>query len=215
MVRPANCGVASTRCPVDDSLSRRATIMWPWTHLAVGYLLVSLLWRLRARRLDGSVAVAAALGTQFPDLVDKPLAWALGVLPAGRSLTHSVLVATVVSAAVLSVARRRAHPDPGLAFVVGYASHLAGDAIPKLPAGEFDSLTFLLWPLLPLPTYDGSEPVVAALGEVLVAPAAYLLASPGRLAFLVVVLALWSADGFPGVARIGRYLSRNRGRRTD
>ncbi|WP_276251033.1 metal-dependent hydrolase [Haloarcula rara] len=182
--------------------------MWPWTHLGFGYLLVSLLWRLRARRVDGAVAVAAALGTQFPDLVDKPLAWAFGVLPAGRSLAHSVVTAAVVSAVVLYVAGRRDRADPALAFVVGYGSHLAGDALPKLPAGEFDSLTFLLWPLLPLPDYDGADPVVANFAEVAAEPVASLLTSPDRLALLVLVVALWGADGFPGVAGLGRYLTR-------
>ena len=181
--------------------------MWPWTHLAVGYLLVSLLWRLRARRVDGAVALAAALGTQFPDLVDKPLAWVFGVLPAGRSLTHSVFTAAAMSAVVLYTAGRGDRDDPALAFVVGYGSHLAGDALPKLPAGDFDSLTFLLWPLLPLPEYDGADPVVANLGEVAAAPVAYLLASPGRLVMLVLVVAVWSADGFPGLAGVRRYLT--------
>ena len=189
--------------------------MWPWTHLAFGYLAASLLWRLRARRLDGPAAVAATVGSQFPDLVDKPLAWAVSVLPAGRSLTHSVFTAVVVSAVVYCVAARLDRREPALAFIVGYASHLAGDALPKLPAGDFDSLTFLLWPLLPLPEYEGAEPVVANLAEVVAAPAAYLLASPVRLAFLVAVLAVWSADGFPGVAGVGRYLTRSVSRRPD
>ena len=183
--------------------------MWPWTHLAFGYLLVSLLWRLRANRVTGAVAVAAALGTQFPDLVDKPLAWGLGVLPAGRSLAHSVLTAAAVSAVVLYVAARRDRRAPALAFVVGYGSHLAGDTIPKLPTSDFESLTFLLWPLLPLPEYDGAEPVVANLSEVVAAPTAFLLASPSRLALLALVLAVWWADGFPGAAGVGRYVTRN------
>lgn len=183
--------------------------MWPWTHLAFGYLLVSLLWRLRATRVTGAVAVAAAVGTQFPDLVDKPLAWGLGVLPAGRSLAHSVFTAAAVSAVVLAVAARRDRRDPALAFVVGYGSHLAGDVIPKLPASDFDSLTFLLWPLLPLPEYDGAEPVVANLAEVAAAPTASLLSSPSRLALLALVVAVWWADGFPGVVGIGRYFARH------
>jgi len=159
--------------------------------------------------------LAAAVGSQFPDLVDKPLAWAVSVLPAGRSLTHSVFTAVAVSAVVYCVAARLDRREPALAFIVGYASHLAGDALPKLPAGDFDSLTFLLWPLLPLPEYEGAEPVVANLAEVVAAPAAYLLASPVRLAFLVAVFAVWSADGFPGVAGVGRYLTRSVSRRPD
>ena len=189
--------------------------MWPWTHLAFGYLVVSLLWRLRGHRLNGAVAAAAALGTQFPDLVDKPLAWVLGILPAGRSLGHSVFIATAVSAVVLYVAGRRDRFDPALAFVVGYGSHIAGDVIPELPTGDFDSLTFVVWPLLPSPEYDGAGPVMANLAEIAAAPMAYLLASPDRLVLFLLVVALWGADGFPGVAGVGRYLTRDAGRKID
>ncbi len=191
----------------DHRVSKGGTLMWPWTHLAFGYLLVSLLWRLRSHRVDGAVAVATALGTQFPDLVDKPLAWGLGVLPAGRSLAHSLVTAVTVSAVVLAVGARGDRHDLALAFVVGYGSHLAGDVIPKLPIDDFDSLTFLLWPLLPLPEYEGAEPVVANVSEVLAAPTASLLSSPGRLALVALVVAVWWADGFPGVAGVGRYLA--------
>ena len=65
--------------------------MWPWGHLAVGYLVYSGLSRWRFGRLPGSVAtLAVALGTQLPDLVDKPLAWTVNVLASGRSLAHSL-----------------------------------------------------------------------------------------------------------------------------
>ena len=63
--------------------------MWPWDHLAFGYVW----YTLASRGWDGrppsnAAAIALAVGTQFPDLVDKPLAWWLDVLPAGRSLGH-------------------------------------------------------------------------------------------------------------------------------
>jgi hypothetical protein len=156
-----------------------------------------------------------ALGTQFPDLVDKPLAWYLGVLPAGRSLAHSVFTAAVVSAVVLAVASRLDRLEPGLAFTGGYASHIAGDVLPKLPGGDFESLTFVLWPLLPLPEYDGAGPVVENLAMVVASPVGYLLSNPARLAVLVTLALVWSADGFPGVADTGRYLTRNVRGRTD
>ena len=184
--------------------------MWPWTHLAVGYLVVSIAWRLRGRRVDGAVAGAAVLGTQFPDLVDKPLAWYVGVLPAGRSLTHSAITAAAISAVVVTVAARLDRFEPGLAFAVAYASHLLGDALPKLPDGDYESLTFLLWPLLPLPDYGGAEQPLESLGEILAMPGAYVFASPARLAVLGIVALVWRADGCPGLAEIGRCLSRAR-----
>ena len=61
--------------------------MWPWEHLAFGYLLWSLWLRARGRSLPGDwEALVLVFATQLPDLVDKPLAWQLGVLPGGRSL---------------------------------------------------------------------------------------------------------------------------------
>ena len=48
--------------------------MWPWEHLAIGYLAYSLLGRLAWRRPPTvGTAITVAFGTQFPDLVDKPL----------------------------------------------------------------------------------------------------------------------------------------------
>jgi hypothetical protein len=91
---------------------------------------------------------------------------------------------------------------------VAYWSHLLGDALPKLPGGHYDSLTFLLWPLLPLPEYEGADAVIGNLGAVVADPPTYLLASPVRLAVLGVVVLVWIADGVPGLADIGRYLSR-------
>ena len=184
--------------------------MWPWTHLALSYLLVSLSWRLRGNRVDWRVVLALGVGSQFPDLVDKPLAWYFGVIPAGRSLTHSALTATTVSVVVLAVAAQRSRFESGLAFGVAYGGHLLGDALPKLLGGEYESLTFLLWPLLPLPTYEGAEPVMENLGDVVAAPVPYLLASPVRAAILLLVALVWCADGFPGVADAGRYLARTR-----
>lgn len=186
--------------------------MWPWTHLAFGYLLVSMGWRLRGQRISGLVAAAVALGTQLPDLIDKPLAWYFGVLPAGRSLAHSAFTAAAVSLVVLAVATHSGHRDAGVAFTVGYVSHLLGDALPKLPGGDYESVAFLLWPVLPLPEYGGADPVLENLGAVAAAPMAYLLASPARVAVVAAVVLVWSADGFPGLAGIGRYLtSRVRG----
>ena len=48
--------------------------MWPWEHLTIGYLAYSLLSRLAWRRPPTvGTAITVAFGTQFPDLVDKPL----------------------------------------------------------------------------------------------------------------------------------------------
>ena len=53
--------------------------MWPWGHLGVAYLLYSLYSRGRFRRPPRpEPTLAVVFGSQFADLVDKPLAWGLG-----------------------------------------------------------------------------------------------------------------------------------------
>jgi hypothetical protein len=126
--------------------------MWPWGHLGLGYLLALPL--LARRDLDGdSVAlVALAVGTQLPDLVDKPLAWTFGVLPYGRAAAHSLLVLAVAAVALRQLsAWRRA----GVPLLVGWTTHLVGDVVYPLADGAVGQVTFLGWPLLALPEPAG------------------------------------------------------------
>ncbi|WP_299235630.1 metal-dependent hydrolase [Natronomonas sp.] len=123
--------------------------MLPWGHAAVGYLCYAALCRYSdGARPGGTAVVALAVGTQFPDLLDKPLAWYLGVLPSGRSLGHSVLVAAVLAAIVYRLAAEYGRPELGVAFVVGHGTHLAGDSVYRIAAGEFGELRFFLWPVV-------------------------------------------------------------------
>lgn len=137
--------------------------MWPWGHLAfgyVGYLLV----RPHAIRHGDRLAVLAALfGSQFPDMVDKPLAWGFAVLPSGRSLAHSVFALVVVSAVVWAVAVEYDRREVAVAFPVGYVTHLLGDAVVPVYEGSYGELNYLLWPLLPAPEYDEPTGLLDAL----------------------------------------------------
>ncbi|MWG36328.1 metal-dependent hydrolase [Halomarina oriensis] len=179
--------------------------MWPWGHLGFGYLLYSL-----SRRATGrgpptdAAALALAFGTQFPDVVDKPLAWWLTVLPSGRSLAHSALFGTLVVALVWWVLASREHSEAGSAFALGYASHLLGDSLVDLSAGAFGRLTFLLWPVLPAVEYDdeGLGPLV---GEFALTPWVLFGLLVG-----VLTAVLWAVDGFPGVAGVTRWYRRVR-----
>ena len=187
--------------------------MWPWEHLAVGYLCYSLYAHVRFRRAPRSLpAVAVAVGTQFPDLVDKPLAWSFEVLPSGHSLAHSALVAVPVALLAVFVGRRasRERGAVGTAFAVGYLSHLPGDALYPLVLGHPPNIDFLLWPLVPVaeaPTGLGFVEIVRLLFArfvdelVLGAFSAYLLL---ELALLVGVFALWVADGVPPLGALRR-----------
>ncbi len=170
--------------------------MWPWGHLVFGYVVYSL-WR----RLSGNppptdtTALLLAFGTQFPDLVDKPLAWTFGVIPNGRSLTHSAITTTIIVVTVLYVAHRSSRLSYATAFGTGYYSHLIGDALNPLLGGSLYELGFLLWPLVPAIDY-GDGGFLAHFAELELTPLFVV-----RILVLAVPAALlWIADGTPGTA---------------
>jgi membrane-bound metal-dependent hydrolase YbcI (DUF457 family) len=178
--------------------------MWPWEHLAVGYIAFSVMQRVGGRQGVPALAVVAlALGTQLPDLIDKLLGWGIGILPGGRSLGHSLLFALPVVVLGYLLARRLGRRDVGAAFGVGYLFHLPGDMVyPALLGGDV-AYRFLFWPIVPAPE---SEPVTV-LGrtvELLAYFLAELATSTGRLyiAFELLLLGtavtLWVLDGRPG-----------------
>lgn len=184
--------------------------MWPWEHLAVGYLCYSVYSRARTGSPpDGMATLAVAFGTQFPDIVDKPLAWQLGLLPSGNSLAHSVVTAGVLSVFVLVLSERRGVPQLGIAFVVGYLLHLSGDVFYPLVYGNGPWIEFLWWPLVALDSGGtlGFFPklihLIERTGSFLMTPAglAYL---GGELGLLVVTVAVWWVDGRPGIGVVCR-----------
>lgn len=179
--------------------------MWPWEHLAFGYLLYSGYARLWYRRPPTDVPVIVlAVATQVPDLIDKPLAWSFEILPSARSLGHSVFFAFVVVTAAAVVARRRGTPKIGAAVAVGYLSHLLGDVLYPVMVGDSITGGYLFWPLVRQsgePTPGIYEETIRLLGEFVV-----YLGSPDGTAYLVLelgiavlVVLLWIADGWPGL----------------
>lgn len=185
--------------------------MWPWEHLAVGYVVVSVIWRLAGRRVDGWTAAAVAFATLFPDLVDKPLAWSLGVLPAARSLAHSLFVAVPVTTLVLVVAARRGRTDLGVAFTLGYYSHLLGDVVPRVLSGYYRGASFLFWPLLEVPPRQpGVRSALERFQALLASPELYFETESYKILIVVAMVAVWVSDGFPGVADLVRYWRRSR-----
>lgn len=215
--------------------------MWPWEHVAVAYLLCSAgtraglggeWWgdrtdddagdrsatplRRGAAGPTDAVAVAVVLGALFPDLVDKPLAWVVGVLPGGRSLAHSLLVAVPVVLLVGLASRRERATAVGVAFAVGYLSHLPLDVLASGVLGDGFDLGFLLWPLTPTAT---GPPDAPALLHVLERNREFLafLASPvGRrylgfeVALLSAAVIVWWLDGRPGPGWLRRRAGRLR-----
>ncbi|NHN49810.1 hydrolase [Halostella sp. JP-L12] len=177
--------------------------MWPWEHLAVGYVAYSVYSRVRYDEPPGGAeALLLALGTQLPDLVDKPLAWTFGVLPSGTSVAHSVFVAAAFVPTVMLLARRAGVPRWGTALAFGHVSHLPGDVLyPLLTKGELP-FSILLWPVVVGPT---SEPqgflfefrtLFAAFVEFLATPRGQFYLGL-ELALLLTALVAWIVDGAP------------------
>ncbi|UHQ96141.1 metal-dependent hydrolase [Natrinema halophilum] len=187
--------------------------MWPWGHLAVGYLLYSISTHALLRRPPtGRGAIALAVATQFPDLVDKPLAWTLAIIP-GRSLGHSFFFVGPLLLVGMMIAGRYGQPEVGAAWVIGYLSHLFTDVFSPLSILEMDvSLGFLFWPLVPVPmtTHGGFlETILYYLNESI----AYIFTPIGvlfvisQIVPLFVMMVVWIYDGCPGKDVITNRLS--------
>lgn len=128
--------------------------MWPWGHVAFGYLLYLLVRPSSWRGADRWALLAVVVGSQAPDLVDKPLAWYFTILPSGRSLGHSLFFAAIVITLVWVVAESYGHREAGIGYAVGHLSHLLGDTLIPIYYGQYAEISFLLWPLLPAPEYE-------------------------------------------------------------
>lgn len=190
--------------------------MWPWEHLAVGYLCYSLLTRAwTGSSPDWTGALALAVGTQFPDLIDKPLAWEFGVLPSGNTLAHSLFTALPLSVLVLVLAKRLGALHLGAAFVVGYLLHLPGDVVYPVLYGDGLWIDFLLWPIVP--AQAGQVPGFISEFQRLVERTVRFLSSPsGQLyitleaGLIALAVAVWYSDGMPGVGVIRVTIARVR-----
>jgi len=187
--------------------------VFPLGHLAFAYLCYVAYAALTRRPLPARWAlVPVAIGSQFPDLIDKPLAY-VGVLASGRSVAHSLLVAALVAGCVTwgayALDRRRpayrwveqlSAVTPA-AFAIGYLSHLVGDSLGPLHVGAYAELTYLGWPLLAPPQYAGDSvaPWVRLL-ELYQQPGTHPQLSLIVTALLVfVALRVWAYRGAPRV----------------
>lgn len=174
--------------------------MWPWGHLAVAYLLASAAVRARHDRpMGGGPALWLALGSQVPDLVDKPLGWYLGVLPAGRSLAHSLLLLVPLAVLADALARRVGRRESGAVFGIGMLSHALSDALPVLWSPDATA-TFLLWPLLPVSPYEEGPPGILALFRASLADPFFLV----EMTLVALAAVVWYRDGYPGVGTLVR-----------
>lgn len=192
--------------------------MWPWGHLAFGYLLYSPLVRLwRGRPPTGGATLALGVAALFPDLLDKGLSWWLGLFPQGYSVGHSVFVAVPLGLLAVLAARARGRVAVGVAVAVGYWSHLVGDVLFALALREPHAFARVLWPLVTLPPYAtefaGTDRLLYYLARWLT----YLrtVEDPTAIAIyvapLVLALLLWLVDGAPVLADLWRAARVDRG----
>jgi len=124
--------------------------MDPLSHFYAAFVPAIAYWLVRYRRFpEGTTILLLFFATQFPDLVDKPLAWGLGVVPSGRMIAHSLVVAVPIWLGVIAYTRRIDRRREGVVAVLGYASHIVGDFYPILSSGtDYYFFPNLFWPLL-------------------------------------------------------------------
>ena len=170
--------------------------MWPWGHVAVAYLLYTVYTRRRYGRPPRALPLLALLiGSQLPDLIDKPLAWSLGVLPGGRTLGHSLLFASLLIPLVYALAIRFDRVEAATALVIGHLSHIVADLPPPVLTGDFSDTEFLLWPLTEPATYESVDGVTGGFLRYSMGPYEWF-----QLGLFAVALAVWYRDGLPGLA---------------
>lgn len=166
--------------------------MFPIVHPVVGYLCYAAYTRLReGDPPDGAPALVAVIAATLPDLIDQPL-WLVGVTPVGRTLAHSLLTALPLVCIVLLFTHRRGRLPLGIAFAIGYLSHLAADVPWHVLAGAYDELGFLLWPITHMPAYTGTK-VLWTVGGI------EMTTLWIEAVIFAVGVGVWWSDGRPGL----------------
>jgi len=124
----------------------------PHEHVLVAFLPVCAYVLVRDRRLPSrQLVVVVFVGSQFPDLVDKPLAHQLGVIPSGRVFMHSLPFALPLSVLAIVYAWYTDRLRLGVAFAFAYLSHLLADHYRALLGTDPYVPDALLWPLVSVP----------------------------------------------------------------
>ncbi len=193
--------------------------MMPWEHAVIGYvgysLFVHAIYRDSPTGRETLVVVFASI---LPDLIDKPLAWELGLFESGYALGHSIFFAVPLSIAVGVFAYRRGHPRKGWAFAIGYLLHTPFDIIPNYIRYGVAPIDRALWPLRRAGEgqrdaggfresfTDNMASYASVILEQLTSgePSPYLLFLLGLFAFAFL---LWIYDGMPVLSETVEYLS--------
>jgi len=129
--------------------------MFPLEHFVVAALPVLAYVLLRDRRLPTPRVVALIfVGSQFPDLIDKPLAHQFGLIPSGRVFMHSLPVAIPFLLVVALYGWKTDRTRLSSTFAFAHLSHLLADNYQPLLGPNPTISPDLLWPF--------SQPVARA-----------------------------------------------------
>ncbi len=179
--------------------------MWPWEHAIVGYLVYSVIARALKTTPGPAETVGVVVGSQLPDIIDKPLFWNYNLVDTGYALGHSVFFAVPLVVGGWQATRRWGRDRLWYAFATGYLLHTPGDVIHGYALDGTVRLERLVWPFVsPAP----AQPSPGVVQETVVRLGLYrdqLLAGDvslyvlTQLALTLCCLALWLADGAPAV----------------
>ncbi|WP_324756976.1 metal-dependent hydrolase [Haloarcula sp. GH36] len=123
--------------------------MFPTAHLALALIPVVAFALVRDRRIPSTSLVGlCAVGSQFPDLIDKPLAHVFHLIPSGRVFMHSLPFAIPLSLLVGWYALETHRLRAGAVFVFAYGTHVLADNWTGLTDGNPELPPDLLWPFV-------------------------------------------------------------------
>jgi membrane-bound metal-dependent hydrolase YbcI (DUF457 family) len=124
--------------------------VYPSEHFLIVAVPLLLYVYARDRRLPSRRLFALGfLASQFPDLIDKPLAHEFGLIPSGRVFMHSFPTVLPLWALVSVYAWRTDRRRAGALFILGHCSHLLADTYRSLLANPPRVPSDLFWPLVP------------------------------------------------------------------
>ena len=188
--------------------------MWPWAHLAFAYLSYTGYTHLRYGRPPRTTpALVLAFGSQFPDLVDKPLGWWLGVIPGGRLFAHTLLFTVILLPIVFLVASRYDRTEYAGPFAIGHVSHILTDVSPLVLLGDLSWAWFLFWPLVDSPTAMPDYGPIAVgsvyFDAVLLLKSLYTSVT-AQIGLFLLGAAIWYRDGAPGLDLVRSIVQRRK-----
>ncbi len=126
--------------------------MLPHEHFIVAFVPICFYVVLRDRQLSSlSLTAIVFLGSQFPDLIDKPLAHQFGLIPSGRVFMHSLPIALPFLLIVAVYGWKTDRNRLSGAFIFAYLSHLVADHYTRLFGPDPHIPAQLLWPLVSVP----------------------------------------------------------------